>query len=183
MISGDNYGFDLHDQRLSYSFSKHGYIWGWATWKRCWEKFDLDLGFLNEISSNLIKSNISNNREFVDYWWKGVDDVLFDRVDTWDAQWGVVRYANNFLTIRPKVNLIANIGFGKDATHTTGIIKRVYTQTNRMDFPLVHPITVLPDSLADEKLEKFFLPAKPQKRNTLHQISQKILDRIRKFLN
>jgi len=184
MISGNNFGFDLYDNALSYSFSKHGHIWGWATWKRCWDKFDANLGFLNETNIDLIKTNISDNSEFVEKWWQNVDTVIKGNLDTWDAQWGVTRYANNYLTIRPKVNLVANIGFGDDATHTKGKSPDVYTLTGDLEFPLVHPKNVVPDRMADKKLEQFFLSAFPRKITHVSQIVKRIKNRIvRLFFN
>ena len=40
MISGNNHGFRIYDDSLSYSFSKHGAIWGWASWRRAWRLYD-----------------------------------------------------------------------------------------------------------------------------------------------
>lgn len=174
MISGNNFGFDLYDEALSYSFSKHGFIWGWATWKRCWEKYNNGMDFMNATNIDLIKANISTNVDFVDCWWKGVNTVLHEDPDSiWDSQWGVTRYANNYLTIRPKVNLVANIGFGEDATHTTGKSKINYSTTSRLEFPLVHPGIVVPDRVADNMLEEFFLP---------HQRKLSIFARVKKWI-
>jgi len=164
MISGNNFGFDLYDEGLSYSFSNHGYIWGWATWKRCWDDFDVDLNFLNKKNIKIIKSNISNNKEFVKKWWEGVDHVLLKNLSSWASPWGVFRYANNFLIIRPKVNLVANIGFVSAATHTTGKPDPAVMKKDNLVFPLVHPNIVLPDIIADRMLEEFFLQQPKKKR-------------------
>jgi len=187
MISGNNFGFDLYDKTLSYSFSRHGHIWGWATWKRCWKEFDVGLSFLNATNTALIKSNISENVAFVDVWWQSVDAVLKGNLDTWDSQWGLTRYSNNYLTIRPKVNLVANIGFGGDATHTSGKSKHAYTVTSKLDFPLVHPDIMIPDRVADAMLEKSFLAVThPKNKSALRimkRINNSILSHVRRLID
>lgn len=182
MISGNNFGFDLYDKTLSYSFSKHGGNWGWATWKRCWEKFDADLRFLNPSNVNLIKSNISDNNDFVNHLWRGVDAVLCTNLDTWDYQWEVIKYVNNYLTIRSRVNLVANIGFGESATHTKGKPMNEYTITGNLEFPLVHPDIVVPDHKADEMLERFYVSTFYKKRGFLLSIMKRIIGRISRYL-
>jgi hypothetical protein len=182
MISGNNFGFDLYDKTLSYSFSRHGHIWGWATWKRCWDKLDINSNYLNATNIALIKTNISENSSFVEAWWQGVDAVLHQNLDTWDSQWGVARYSNNYLTIRPKVNLVANIGFGGDATHTTGTSKNVFTVTGNLEFPLVHPNIVVPDRIADAMLEKFFLSTVPKRTTFMSRVTRRIKDRILSYV-
>lgn len=159
MISGNNFGYDLYSSRLSYSFSRHGHIWGWATWKRCWDKYDGNLRFINNENISAIKANVSSNHFFTNQWWRGVDSVLYNNLDTWDYQWGVVRYANNYLTIRPRVNLVANLGFRSDATHTLSEPKAIFSKVDRLDFPLTHPDVVVPDFVADSMLEKFLAPS------------------------
>jgi len=156
MISGNNFGFKLYDNTLSYCFSKHGLIWGWATWKRAWQKYH-DVKCLSEEELQLIKSNISDNQEFVNTWWEGAQAALQGKLDTWDYLWGVARYANNFLTIRPKVNLVANIGFGETATRTKGRPNPQYLDIGKLEFPLTHPKIVVPDPIADKMLEDMFV--------------------------
>lgn len=183
MISGNNFGFNLYDKNLSYSFSKHGKITGWATWKRCWEKFDLNMGFLDKKSTEIIKSNISPNAYFVEKWWEGVDAVLQGKSDSWAFPWAVTRYLNNWLTIRPKVNLVAHIGFGENATHTKDQGTDVYKKVGQMSFPLVHPSILIPDVNADRQLEDFTYPQK-KKRNILQKANSKfkgLLKRIQDY--
>lgn len=158
MISGNNFCPKLYESEFSYSFSRHGLIWGWATWKRAWDEY-LTGHLLSEIEMDLVKANISQNRHFAEYWWKGACAAIRGELDTWDYLWGVTRYRNNFLVIRPKVNLVANIGFGSDATHTGGEAKIQYVMSEPIDLPLKHPYMVVPDRVSDDALE-FFLAGK-----------------------
>jgi len=153
MISGNNFGSKLYNAELSYSFSRHGLIWGWATWKRAWDCYKTDFNELSPMEIDLIKSNISQNRRFVDYWWKGAAAAINGDLDTWDYLWGVTRYRNNYLVVRPKANLVANIGFGVSSTHTAGVANELYIKTQSVEFPLKHPNIVVPDKISDDILE------------------------------
>jgi len=160
MISGNNFSPALYNADLSYSFSRHGLIWGWATWKRAWNEY-LTGHQLSEIEIDLIKANISQNRRFAEYWWKGAYAAIQGELDTWDYLWGVTRYKNNFLVIRPKVNLVANIGFGANSTHTGGKADKQYEISEAISFPLKHPALMVPDRISDYALE-IHLAGKPR---------------------
>jgi hypothetical protein len=152
MISGNNFGFPLYREGLSYSFSRHGLIWGWATWKRAWAEYGKGHA-LTEVEAELVKANISQDPRFVERWWEEAGPALRGEMDTWDYLWGVTRYRNNFLVVRPAVNLVGNIGFGAGSTHTTGVADPLYEKTRPISFPLVHPELFVPDRVADEALE------------------------------
>ena len=42
-ISGSNFQKNIKRGDGSYYFSRYNHCWGWATWKRCWEKYDSNL--------------------------------------------------------------------------------------------------------------------------------------------
>ena len=154
MITGNNhYGFQT-DKNCSYHFTSFVSIWGWASWRRAWELYDVDMKpYISDLAS--IRARIGHSERFRAYWWRYVEAVLNGQ-NTWDVQWGVALLANNKLTIRPKCNLVANIGFTPDSTHTSSyeFDSARYTQTGKLDFPLVHPANIRGDELADLKLEK-----------------------------
>jgi hypothetical protein len=53
-------------------------------------------------------------------YWTGVfDAVAGELIDTWDYQWNYACWSQSGLSILPAVNLVSNIGFGKEATHTS----------------------------------------------------------------
>ena len=64
---------------------------------------------------------------------------------TWDAQWLFYSLVHGRLSICPTTNLVENIGFGPQATHTKQVRKGSGRDCKReeMAFPLVHaPIEV-----------------------------------------
>ena len=67
--------------------------------------------------------------------------------DTWDYQWTFTCVANGGLTVLPNRNLIDNVGFGEDATHTKG--PAINTAINEGVDPNNHPTFLLRDLDAD----------------------------------
>ncbi len=177
MISGNNYKFKLYDPKLSYSFSKHGQIWGWAIWRRAWQLYDSFSGSMSLEEEIIVKANMGGNAGFAESWWNEAKNAMSEESDSWAYIWGAVRYANNLLTIRPRINLVGNIGFGKDGTHTKGRANSLYTKTDSIGFPLVHPRIVVADSVADSMLEEFRAPTQVQR-----SFRARLLRRARKIV-
>ncbi len=65
------------------------------------------------------------SKEEADYWKKCFDITYAGKIDTWDYQWTAVIRKAHGLNVIPKVNLVTNIGFGSDATHTKNINTRL----------------------------------------------------------
>lgn len=135
----------------SYFFSRHTRVWGWATWRRAWALYDAELEswpFMRD--AMMLYGLAAGDRQFVDYWTDVLDRTAAGLVDTWDYQWMFSCWANSGLAIRPHGNLISNLGFGEDATHT---MDPNSSEGNRprvpMALPLVHPKHVVRDVIAD----------------------------------
>jgi hypothetical protein len=73
---------------------------------------------------------------------------VHEGLDTWDYEWGVIRALNSGLTIVPRVNLIKNIGFGYDATHTKSKHPPQFLMGEIQD-QINHPRFVVPDRQYD----------------------------------
>jgi hypothetical protein len=140
-ISGNNFQYGRKRGKGSYYFSTYTHNWGWATWRRAWKHYDF----------------YCTSAEH--------------RKHAWDEQWLRSVRRINGLAVLPNVNLISNIGFGPDATHTTEAASKFGDlPTERLSFPLVHPHKISRNRAAD--------------RYTLHNIfwdrtiEYKILSRI-----
>lgn len=117
MISGDNFQpGPVSDD--SYYFSKWAHIWGWASWRRAWQSFDLNLSLWPSCQQQGWLKTWSDFPEEVDYWTRIFDQVHRGSIDTWDFSWMFNCWSQNALTILPQVNLVSNLGFGPEATHT-----------------------------------------------------------------
>lgn len=97
-------------------FSKFTFVWGWATWADRWEKYDSEL--LSFDSTNFIDKNFDNIKD--QNYWKDIYNRVKQKQfqSCWDYQWTFTCWKNDGLSIVPRNNLIKNIGFSKDATHT-----------------------------------------------------------------
>jgi hypothetical protein len=135
----------------SYQFSKYCLIWGWATWRRAWNKYDVGIKSFPEFKEKNIIKSIWRKQEVSDYWLKNFRDVYSGQVNTWDYQWAYTVWTNNGMSIRPAVNLIKNIGFNAGATHTHDANELLKTMKNKeIVFPLHHPVFFLPNIEMDD---------------------------------
>lgn len=140
LISGDNFQFGRHHTDASYYFSRYNHIWGWASWRRAWKHYDRDIRFWPEIVKDDGLGQIAFSKQEAAYWTKACQGVYDKSIDTWDTQWTLTIFARGMSNILPSVNLIKNIGFGPDATHTQGLSIYANMDTTPMTFPLVHPV-------------------------------------------
>jgi hypothetical protein len=119
-IGGTNFQHGKTRGKDSYYFSKFSHIWGWATWRRAWKLYDVNMKSYPEfVKSNTI-SQIWNERYLQCFWIKALNSVYDGKLDTWDHQWTYAVWINGGLSIVPNENLVTNIGFGVNATHTKG---------------------------------------------------------------
>jgi hypothetical protein len=140
VISGDNFQFGRKRTEYSYYFSRYNHIWGWASWRRAWQYYDLKMKLWQEISDGSWLESILGETQAVKYWTKIFQTAYDNKVDSWDYGWTFACWIQNGLTILPNVNLVSNIGFGADATHTSRAIQSVVNNPVReMSFPLQHP--------------------------------------------
>jgi hypothetical protein len=109
MISGTNSLLKL-DIPESYLFSRYFSVWGWATWRRAWKNYDVDLKRWEKIGGQEQLKYLFPQRFVVEYLTRSYNAVQSGRIDTWDYQWGFCCLFNNGLSAVPRVNLISNIG-------------------------------------------------------------------------
>lgn len=139
IISGNNL-ISIKAIPDSYYFSHYIHMWGWATWRRSWKNYDVKMNDWPEFKeSNWLEKIFTDRREI--YYWKNIFDKTYNgKVDTWDYQWVYSSWINNYINIVPKVNLVKNIGAGKNATHHTKGNSKYKLVLNHLAFPLKHPM-------------------------------------------
>ncbi len=156
-IAGNNFGI-LNPElaQYSYLFTKYVSIWGWATWKRAWNYYDFDISLY---SSDLDSIKDMMKNEFTDNELKhrlNILEIMSKKgMDTWDYQWMFCNLVQNMMTIIPTTNLITNIGFGEDATHTTKKDSKISNLSIKsMKFPLKHPDFIYRSENYESQLNK-----------------------------
>lgn len=157
-IGGNNFlnGWKKDDD-YSYYFSQSGHIWGWATWRRAWQKFDYDITLYQKLKKKNYFSNFFLNQLEKIYRLRKFDKTVSGgHVDWWDYQWDFARYVHSGLAIVPEDNLVKNIGFGEQATHTTDS-KNAKMNVIDIEFPLHHPPFMIRDFTSDKKYFRSFI--------------------------
>ena len=150
MISGNNFQLGYQKNQDSYYFSRYTHTWGWATWKRAWKHFDMEMSAWPEIRDQQLLRTILDSDRDVKYWTSILQDTYDSKIEAWDYRWTLSAWLQNGLTILPNVNLISNIGFGEGATHTASTKNPwLNLPTQAMNFPLQHPEFIIRDRLAD----------------------------------
>lgn len=150
-ISGDNFQFGRKRTEYSYYFSCYNHIWGWASWRRAWQYYDVKMRLWQEIRDGNWLESILGESQSVKYWTKILQTYYDHKIDTWDYPWTFACWIQNGLTILPNVNLVSNIGFREDATHTIGSKSRVANlPVKEMNFPLKHPPFLMRHVEADD---------------------------------
>jgi hypothetical protein len=125
-ISGDNFQYGRKRGNASYYFSTFTHTWGWATWRRAWQFYDFELAPLEA------------------------------RNHIWDHQWLKSVKRHNGVAVLPNVNLVSNIGFGADATHSFTRSAPASIPTVPIDFPLLHPNRIEVDRAADNHTSRVY---------------------------
>ena len=154
MISGDNFlGGKLIVNESCY-YSRYFHIWGWATWRDRWcDSYDVAMSDWPQIRDNSLLTQDAGYRASDRYWKEVFNRVHLGAIDTWDYQWTWANWKNHRVSVLPKTNLISNIGFGYEATHTRRLGPLANLPTTPMSFPLIHPSQFEINDLADKITE------------------------------
>lgn len=142
----------------AYYASKYAHCWGWATWRRAWRGYTDDLSVLEKFceSEAFIKRHPADNER--EYWRHAIALCRSGEVDSWAYRWTLSCWLNGAVTLLPNVNLVSNIGFDAEGTHTKDILEAHKQERRTMeDFPA--PSTLEPDVEADRfSFEHIFCP-------------------------
>lgn len=162
-INGSNLLGEKKFGEACYFFSNYAFVWGWASWRRAWKYYDYRLEKLENFKTEKLIDRIDNRAIFKEYWIPTFERVRNNEIDTWDYQWTFSIWNNQGINIVPNVNLISNIGFGINATHTkeSSAFEKLATQNiGKID----HPMEIKVDKLADRYIADFcYKIAKPKK--------------------
>lgn len=92
--------------------------WGWATWNRAWTAYRGELeGWNDPAVRDQIKAYVQDQLYF-DELVRAFRVVQNREVDAWDYQWIFTMLYERRHAIVSSVNLVENLGFMEDATHT-----------------------------------------------------------------
>jgi hypothetical protein len=153
-ISGDNFQFGYQRTQDSYYYSKYFHCWGWASWRRAWLSYDSKMSLWPAIRDGGWLNDCFRDKNIARYWKKIFQEVYENKINTWDYQWTFASLINNRLNIIPNINLVSNIGFSHDSTHTNMQSDYANLQSESLRFPIQHPPFVIRNELADHFIDK-----------------------------
>ena len=102
-ISGNNFQNGLKHGDGDYYFSKYNHIWGWASWRNRWQKYNVEL---NDIKNTKFLEDIFQEEKILKKWKKTFESMKNNEIDTWDNQWAFYMWFYNGLSITPNINWI-----------------------------------------------------------------------------
>jgi hypothetical protein len=172
MISGNNFIEEECIYPESYHFSQFTHIWGWATWRRAWLQYDFNMtGWEEKKAQNWLGSIFKDDRD-VKSWERRFNKAAQGK--SWGYQFVYTSIIQNWLCVMPRKNLVKNIGFGKDATHTHVANPSFQVNESLLTFPLIHPTRFVINKELDEKTQKKVF------RDTKKPILKKLMRSIQK---
>jgi len=181
-VTGDNFQTGRHRNDASYYFSRYTHFWGWATWRRAWQHYDVNMKVWPEIRDHGWLLDWLGDPKMVNWWVARFEEVYSDRKDTWDYQWIFSCWVQSGLCIVPKVNMVSNLGFGSESTHTRDSYDwRAGLPARELAFPLTHPRFVLQDEQADVFTQEKYYYFITNQRNLTQRAKRKIY-RAKKLL-
>lgn len=152
-IGGTNFcQSDTTDLR-SYRWARYYPIWGWASWRRAWRDYDVDMRGWGQASERASLKAAAPPRSSTG-WWEETFDKMFAGFDTWDCQLTWANWRAHRLAAVPSVNLVSNIGFGNNATHTHRVSRLANLPLAPMKLPLQHPMSMIPDTEWEQRVSR-----------------------------
>ena len=120
-VSGFNFGYE----NPTISFSRFMNMWGWASWSKYALNIDYNIEKWDSLQfkkyfliARLYRSIFQLDKVWTNYWYRVFNKIANNELDTWDYQWIFYQLSNNMLTVVPPINLIQNVGFHEEGTHT-----------------------------------------------------------------
>jgi hypothetical protein len=188
-ISASNFHVSYPDMNKSYYFSLYNHIWGWASWRRAWVNYQVDLLQINR--TDFIKTINKLFERSIDktFWLDIFDYAKSGNINTWDYQWMFAMWHHGGMGITPQNNLVSNIGFGAGGTNTQIVVDSFSEQrVIPMAFPLDHPSEILQDRNKDIFTSDFLFLIKKRARffnlkiKIASKMSVKFKNKIKKIL-
>lgn len=149
-ITGVNWQDGIVRNNASYYFSKYNHLWGWATWKRCWEYYDKNIPYWSHWKKTHEWKEICPDPIERIFWTKLFNTYVKEEVNSWAYPWLLTAFYHKGLTVVPNKNLVRNIGFFGGGTHEFSQSTVLEKETHSLNQKIIHPKNVECDDLADQ---------------------------------
>jgi len=147
------------DLEASYVFTRFSFVWGWAGWRRAWQKMSPDLEGLDTFEQSGKISRLVGDPMARAYMLDKFRVTQRRENNSWAYAWFYSILKNDGLCLVPKVNLVQNTGVGEaGATNTRGQNEKARLRAQPISFPLVHPESRQPEGMLEKQF--FYLSQK-----------------------
>ena len=179
-VSGVNLMGEYTENEDSYFFSKLGGIWGWATWRRAWKNYDVNIESWGDKATKRQVASFLENKNWFNKIKINFDCVFNKQLDTWDYQWVLTQMKLRGLAVIPNKNLIVNIGFREDATHTKNRNELIESKmkANEISFPLSAAIKIFSSHI----YTSYYFSLLPNSKKRIFILFDKVKSKIKQWL-
>lgn len=181
-ISGYWFPVKKTDELPDTFFYNTASCWGWGTWKRAWEKIELNPMKLKERILKRTRGKYYFDIEDSYPFFKQLEDNAKGIISTWAIKWYAAIFLNNGLALHPNKSFTNNIGHDGTGVHCKKNYKFIWkTLSENIN---IQPIPLCESKLAREKIKTYFL----KKEKTTHitnifMIFSKLLpNRLKEFI-
>jgi hypothetical protein len=150
-ISGNNFQLSMIGDG-SYYLSKLPHIWGWASWRRAWKNYDVDLKTFDQND----EVDYFQNEEINLFWKQTFTTVKANLLDTWDYQWVYTVFTKKGFVLQPQFNMVKNIGFDERSKRTSSPNNFLANLKTYEADNLIHPTSLVYDENIDVNFLKYF---------------------------
>jgi hypothetical protein len=181
-VCGNNYD-DSKDwtSEASYRFTRYHHSWGWGTWKRAWACFDRAEKLLAELPKIKKENWMGLSRKEWAYWERCLRRTYTRQLDAWDYRWTLSLWKSRMACIIPRVNLVRNIGFDSQATHT---VESDFADLEMHSVcPMKFPLKTHSDSQSNVLCDDLVFQSHYEKLEGRRNLWHKIRDRMKKIFS
>jgi len=156
----------ISNHQSSYGFSRYMVTGAWASYREVWQGFDLDLKALNLWKFAKHVYDLTSSLAEAEHWYYVAKEIQKDnsKKSYWDYQIQIHLFRQNAITVHPVANLISNIGFDAEGTHTISNDGRGDREVYPI-MPMKHPDEVVVDTPVDN-----YCWAKKQSKGTIKDV-------------
>jgi len=134
--------------------------WGWASWKRAWDLFDINATSYEQLKNDSLLRERFNLNGAYDYF-SMLEGQLAGKLDSWAIRFYLTAFISDALTLYPRETLVINNGFDGSGTHgisnnnLDSSVRTINHKLNIMLFPKKVRLSSSWDNI-NQKLFEFF---------------------------